>query len=481
MAVAIVDVGKSNAKVLVLDEAGTVLARRSRPCAVLPGPPYPHLDLDGIWVWAVGALRELAPIAPIRCIAPVAHGAAGVLMAGEAPAMPALDYEHPGPEGLAGELAPLLDPFALTASPVLPLGLCLGAQLYWQERRFGDAFARASAFLTLPQYWAWRLSGVKAGEVTALGAHTHLWRPGERRLSGLVERRGWTRLFPPLRRAWEPLGPVTAELAAATGLRRDCLVLTGIHDSNASWLPHMLARERPFTVLSTGTWVIAMAAGAALDRLDPAADMLANVDARGDPVPGARFMGGRELELVAGAEGVRTAATREDVAAVIAADAMALPAFVQGSGPFLGRQGAILGDPGQMPGQRAALGALYAALVVDVMLDKLAVGGPVVIEGAFHRNAAFCGLLAGLRPGQPVHATDDPSGTARGAWLLARWDERPSWPNALPPATEPWRIEGLAAYRSRWHELIRGTALGLIGRPAGHMGCKIDLTTGEPS
>ena len=138
-----------------------------------------------------------------------------------------------------------------------------------------------------------------------MGAHTHLWRPGERRFSGLVERCGWAALFPPMRHAWECLGPVTPELAAATGLPPDCRVLAGIHDSNASWLPHLVAREPPFTVLSTGTWVIAMAAGAALDRLDPAADMLANVDARGDPVPTARFMGGRELELVAGADGLQ--------------------------------------------------------------------------------------------------------------------------------------------------------------------------------
>ena len=83
-------------------------------------------------------------MAPIRCIVPVAHGAAAVLMAGETPAMPALDYEHPAPDQYAAELAPLLDPFALTGSPVLPLGLCLGAQLYWQERPNREVFAKAT-------------------------------------------------------------------------------------------------------------------------------------------------------------------------------------------------------------------------------------------------------------------------------------------------------------------------------------------------
>jgi hypothetical protein len=84
------------------------------------------------------------------------------------------------------------------------------------------------------------------------------------------------------------------------------------------------------------------------------------------------------------------------------------------------------------------------------MLAKLGAAGPVIVEGSFHRNAAFCGLLAALRPGQPIHTIDDPSGTARGAWLLARWEERPDWPNALPRAVAPWPVDGLAAYRARW-------------------------------
>jgi hypothetical protein len=184
--------------------------------------------------------------------------------------------------------------------------------------------------------------------------------------------------------------------------------------------------------------------------------MLANVDARGDPVPTARFMGGRELELVAGADGLHAEATPTDVMAVIATGAMALPAFVAGSGPFLGRRGEIVGGPGPEPARRAGLGALYAALVVDAMLDRLGGDGPIVVEGGFQRNAAFCGLLAALRPGQSVHATCDPSGTARGAWLLARWNDRPRWPNSLPAPCSPWQVEGLAPYRARWRALSAG-------------------------
>lgn len=457
MAIAVLDIGKSNAKLLVLDHAsGTVLASRAQACGVVPEPPYPHLDLEGVWAWAVGALAQLAPRHVIRTIVPVAHGAAAVLMAGEAPALPALDYEHAGPQVRAIGLGAELDPFARTFSPVLPIGLNLAAQLDWQERTFPERFASVTDILPLPQYWAWRLCGVKATEVTSLGAHSHLWYPRERRFADLAERRGWRRRFPPLRSAWEVLGPVRPELAQAVGLPPDCRVLAGIHDSNASYLPHLVARETPFTVLSTGTWVIAMAAGASLDRLDPMADMLANVDARGDPVPTARFMGGRELELVAGPEALRVQATRADVVALLEGGAMALPSFVPGSGPCMGREGRIVGEPGPEPRHRSALAALYGALTVELMLEKLAAKGPVIVEGSFHANLAFCGLLAALRPRQPVHPTDDPSGTARGAWLLARWGEGPVALAPLGSAAEPWELPGLDAYRARW----RREALG---------------------
>ena len=255
-----------------------------------------------------------------------------------------------------------------------------------------------------------------------------------------------------MRRAWDRLGTVRPTVAAAAGLPTDCEVLAGIHDSNASYLPHLMARPAPFTVLSTGTWIIAMAAGVPFDRLDAAADMLANVDARGEPVPTARFMGGREVELLAGAAALRTSATEDDVAAIVEAGVMALPSFVTGSGPFVGRSGRLVGEPGMEPARRTALATLYAALTVDAMLDKLDASGPVVVEGSFHRNAAFCGLLAALRPGQAIHVTDDPSGTTRGAWLLARWGYAPA-SSAPVVLARPWEIEGLGRYRSRWLEL----------------------------
>lgn len=65
------------------------------------------------------------------------------------------------------------------------------------------------------------------------------------------------------------LGTLRRELAEQTGLFADTPVMVGIHDSNASLLPY-LGTDDAFTIVSTGTWVIAMAVGAARKRSIPA-------------------------------------------------------------------------------------------------------------------------------------------------------------------------------------------------------------------
>ncbi len=77
------------------------------------------------------------------------------------------------------------------------------------------------------------------------------------------------------------LGPVLPEVARRTGLAPDTPVAAGIHDSNASLVPHLIDRHAPFGVVSTGTWVVVMAVGGRAVTLDPARDTLVNVNAMG--------------------------------------------------------------------------------------------------------------------------------------------------------------------------------------------------------
>jgi sugar (pentulose or hexulose) kinase len=453
MSVAVLDIGKTNVKLVVLDDAGRILAARSRPNETRAGPPYPHVDTEGIERWVLTALATLPGREAIGAIVPVAHGCCAGLVGGEALVLPMLDYEHDGPDEIAGEYDALADAFEKDFTPRLPKGMLVGRQLLWQARRFPEPFARVTDILTNPQFWAWRLCGVKAAEVTMLGCHAGLWRPAEGRPSVLAERQGWAALLPPLRQAWETLGAVRPEIAAAAGLDPACRVLCGAHDSNVSYLAHRATRTPPFTVISTGTWTIVMAAGAELGRLDPARDMLANVDVFGDPVPTARFMGGREYEAIAGAIPAGTAALA-DAARVMARGTLVRPAFVPESGPFAGRAGAVVGPAAEGAGERAALASLYLALVVDVMLDLLGALPPLVVEGPAAADAVFLGALATLRPAQQVVASADGTGTSAGAPILAQWGRTAPRPRAGHVVAAEKALAGLAEYRRRWRGVV---------------------------
>ena len=452
MTVCVLDIGKTNIKLVLLEADGRTVASRSRPNRVRAGPPYPHFDVAGIERWIVATLAELPGRDAIESIVTVAHGCGAALVAGDALALPVLDYEFAGPDATAVAYAAAADGFAADATPALPLGLLLGRQFFWQARHFPAAFARVTDILPNPQFWAWRLSGVKAAEITTIGCHGGLWRPAERRWSALAEREGWAALFPPLRHAWDTLGPPRPEIVAATGLDPACRVVCGAHDSNVSFLAHRASRQPPFTVISTGTWTIVMAAGASLERLDARRDMLANVDVFGDPVPTARFMGGREFAAVAG-EANGATATLADAARVITRGTLVRPAFVAGSGPFAGHPGAILGAAPETPAERVALAGLYLALVVDVMLDLLGAHPPFVIEGPSAADAVFLAALARLRPDAEVVASLDGTGTGAGALVLAGWAGGAA-PQPAGRSASGDGLAGVADYRERWRAAL---------------------------
>ena len=412
--IAVLDIGKTNAKVLVVDlatGAEEVLART--PNAVVRDGPYPHHDMEMLWGFVLSGLK-LAAARGVDAVSITTHGAACVLVDDRgALAVPMLDYEHDGPDGMAAAYDAVRPGFAETGSPRLPVGLNVGAQVFWLSRAFPAEFARVRHVLMLAQYWSFRLSGVAASEATSLGCHTDLWNPWEWQFSSLVSKMGWEGLFPPVRKAADVLGPVLPEVAAATGLALGTPVLCGIHDSNASLVPHL--GEAPCGVISTGTWMIVMALGGRAVELDAARDVLVNVNALGQPVPTARFMGGREVEEIMGGRILES--SENDLRAVLEACVMAMPSLHPATGPFPGKRfGWIGGEP--EGGARMAAASFYAALMGAECLDLAGAEGPVTVEGSFGGNLAFLRMLA-TATGRVVRGSGSGAGTGLGAALLA--------------------------------------------------------------
>ena len=314
--VAVIDVGKTNAKLALVDvEKMEEIAVERRPNRVLYSTPWPHFDLDGLWDFFSSGLTHLHRAHGIDAISVTTHGASGVLLdASGRVAAPMLDYEHTGPDGLRRNYDRARPPFSETGAPRLGGGLNLGAQFYWQFVTDPGLKDRTTHVVTYPQYWGFRLTGQIACDVCSLGCHTDLWNPWSGKFSTLVERLGLSAKMAPPMRPDETLGPVTPGIANRLCLTRGTLVSVGIHDSNASLLPYLTSRTSPFAVVSTGTWVIAMAIGGAKVTLKPERDTLVNVNAFGHPVPSARFMGGREYEeIVKGSTAIPSAADRSGV------------------------------------------------------------------------------------------------------------------------------------------------------------------------
>ena len=454
----VLDVGKTLSKLSLWTPEGRLLERRTRP-----NPRSGTLDASGIENWIEGTLRELGMLAHIGSIIPVSHGAAAAVIRDGALAQAPLDYEAEVPEPVRKEYDRLRDPFVSTGSPALPLGLNLGAQLFYQESLHPSLLAGRAIVMPWPQYWSWLLSGVAASEVTSLGCHTDLWNPLTGSHSGLSVSRGWAQHMAPLKSAGAILGPLQPQWAERTGLPADTQIYCGIHDSNAALhaargFPEIAGHEA--TILSTGTWFVAMRIlnkGARFDMatLPESRDCLVNVDAFGSPVPSARFMGGREIELLTGLDTRRLdlrpdqPALLEAVRGVLASEAMVLPTFAPGSGPYPRGHGQWLAMPEDPFQQRAAV-ALYAALMADVSLELIGSRDRILVEGRFAESEVFVRALAALRRQDTVFIGHAHTDVAFGALRLVH-------PSLAPPApltcVEPL-AEDLSGYRSLWHRQV---------------------------
>ncbi|WP_337183401.1 FGGY-family carbohydrate kinase [Shinella sp.] len=444
--IAVLDIGKTNAKVVVLDAAtGAEIAASRMANAVLKDGAYPHYDVEALWAFMLDAFRRFATEPGFDAISITTHGAAAALLDADGRlALPVLDYEHEYPQAIREAYDALRPSFTETRSPRLSMGLNVGAQLHYQKTVFPDAFAKVATIVTYPQYWAARLTGIAANEVTSLGCHTDLWNPQAGAYSSLVDTLGIRPLMAPIRPAFDALGPVLPDIAEDIGV--SVPVYCGIHDSNASLLPHLVARQAPFSVVSTGTWVINFAVGGDLEHLDPARDTLANVDAHGRAVPSSRFMGGREFEVLSAEIGsVADENIRAALPGVIERKLMLTPNVAPGSGPFPGRERRWLNAEGASPAERHAAACLYLALMNEACLGLIGAKGPTIVEGPFAANRLYLTLLAALT-GRPAIAVPGSTGTSQGASLLTGIA-----PVATPETrVEPSTISGLEAYRDAW-------------------------------
>lgn len=426
--ICVLDVGKTLTKLSTWTQNGELIAKLTRPNVSKEN----NIDTESVIAWLKESLREIsnqsAQFGTIKAILPVAHGAAWAAIKNNELALPIIDYEQEIPKLIEDEYNQKRDKFSKTGSPRLPNGLNFGAQIYYVKSAKQAALDGAT-IIPFAQYWAWILSGIAASEITSLGCHSDLWNPEAADFSDFAKREGFADKFAPLRKANEVLGPISEYWAKETGVAKNTLVYCGIHDSNAALIAARGFREiaqNEATILSTGTWFVAMRTPKSAfspSSLSETRDCLINIDAFGNLIPSARFMGGREIE-----SHIKIDTRRVDIApdqpallaaveAIVTDEIMALPNFAKGYGPFTNHNGYWLNEPRNWFETRAAI-SLYAALVANTSLDLIGSKKNILVEGRFAKAEVFIRALASLRPNDTIYAANETNDVSFGALRL---------------------------------------------------------------
>ncbi len=451
--VAVIDLGKTNSKVALVDTLECVeITVIKQPAAVSSESLYPSLDHHAIEVFVIDALQALSSTHSIDAITVTTHGATAALLTESGQlAMPVMDYEFTDIDQLRDEYEQHRPSFAETGSPSLPGGLNIGAQLFWQQRNHARRFEQCSTVLTWPQYWVHRLTGQQHNDVTSLGCHTDLYKPNQQQYSSLVIDQKWLARMPPTRHSGQLSATITEVFANDSGLSPTIPVFTGIHDSNASLVPHLITHTAPFSVVSTGTWFITMAIGGNNTQLDEHRDTLINVNARGESVPSARFMGGRERDLLQ----VTEPASEKAMAKLLdCADtaAMLMPSVVADTGPYPNATHQWLGTNAETDSSiKVCAVTLYLALMTHECLLLIGADGPTFIEGPLAQDQQFAQILAAVSK-RPVFISESETGTTIGAAMLISPPAKP--PNYTRVVVDAAKRDKLDHYARRWKQQL---------------------------
>lgn len=233
-----IDVGTTNIKAVIFDLAGQPVAQASVSTPIYyPQPGWAYFQGEELWQGTAAALRQATgQLDDAGRIVGLAVGSLAET------AIPLDAHNQPTYQAIAWfdrRTKPQVEwlertvgqdrLYEISGMPLQPLfGLC---KLLWFKENEPDAFRRTVRWLNVADYIAYRLSGVQASDyslacrVMALNLRTLTWD------TALLQEVGISpELFAPLCYSGTPLGPVTPEAAAATGLPSSAQVAAGGHD-----------------------------------------------------------------------------------------------------------------------------------------------------------------------------------------------------------------------------------------------------------
>lgn len=295
---AVFDIGRTNKKFFLFDrDFQEVYREYIRFNEINDEDGYPTEDLEALESWATEVFDKMldAPEYEIEALNFSCYGASLVhIDESGKPLTPLYNYMKPlknevydsfyeayGPEN---ELS------RVTGSPKLGM-LNTGIHLYWIKYAKPKAFKKIKYSLHLPQYLSYLFTGTPVSEYTSVGCHTLLWDYEKKDYHSWVYQEGIEEKLPPL---------VSSRKTVPINYKGKTIRIgAGIHDSSSALLPYVRSLNKPFLLVSTGTWSISINPfnSGMLTPSDIENDSLLNMRIDGSPIKVSRLFLGNEYKI----------------------------------------------------------------------------------------------------------------------------------------------------------------------------------------
>jgi len=447
--IAVLDVGKTNKKVLIYDYKFNVLESSTQSFPEIEKDGLQHEQPEAVFNWSCDTLSQFSEKYCIKAISVTTHGAtiACVDENGNLTAPP-LSYTNTTKPGFADEFFSKFgsrnELQESTATAEVGDLINAGKMVYFIKKNFPAEFDATKWILNYPQYFGFKLTGNVGAEPTMLGCHSYLFDPHKVGYSGVAEKLGIVdKLAPAINNSWESVGKVSADIAAKTGVDKDCVVTFGVHDSNASLIPYLISDTDKFILDSTGTWCVAMRPAENVEFTDDEIGKLVfyNMDIFKNPVKTSIFMGGLEYETYM--EVLKEKFPSKQLSdfdaevynsVIDKCSEFILPSVTKGTGIFPqslprvvdGGKVVALEDlkagkdaPAFMEDFDRACAVLILSLVIQTAkafeYADMEDGDTIFVEGGFRHNQPYLTMLKVLYPASRVCTTEIKEATALGS------------------------------------------------------------------
>jgi sugar (pentulose or hexulose) kinase len=427
---AILDIGKTNKKILLFDEAyRMVFEHTARMEETVDEDGFPCEDLIALRDSVRDMMSQVFQMSQyeVKAINFTTYGASFVYLddAGN-PLTHLYNYLKPYPEALQHALysdyGGEKEFLRVTSSPSLG-SLNSGLQVLRLKKEQPAIFNQVTHALHLPQYISFLFTGLKRTDITSVGCHTQLWDFTQMTYHHWVDKEGLMPVLAPMEKSDHATRIKWGSHEVWAGV--------GLHDSSSALIPYLVSFKDRFILVSTGTWSISLNPFDDIPLTDEELqrDCLCYLQYTGRPVKASRYFLGPAHE-----EGV----------AIIAAH-FALPSdfytVMQFDGDIYRKSQALLDNSTASSFEDIDLMTVGSPDLAYYLLMHFLVQAQVastrllmrhqsadriLVDGGFSKNAIFMQLLASAFDNIPVFASEVPQATAMGAALAlhAYWNNQ---------------------------------------------------------